>query len=438
MALKTDELQIVSVKDLVKLNLRIPNYQRPYRWSKNSALTLFNDLYEAYFNGLDEYRIGTVILHLSGDEYHIVDGQQRITTIGIFLSKMRRKPTVNRIANLEYNSLSFSAIQENARIISSKFNELDEITRTKFEDYILEKCSIVKIVIEDNNNENDAIQEAFQFFDSQNTRGKALEPHDLLKSYHLREMNRDTEEEKVSIVNKWESINQQQLSKMFEVYLYPLVQWYRYKSGYGYTSKNIATFKGVKIDNLYNYALYHKAANLFVEQINATKISEFMSSAPTNQFQLTQPIISGKRFFAYVNHYIDLCEIVEKKIKNLFTEEECPLRRSGDIYVYQMFVCVAVFFVDKFGVEQLSDVVLHKLYFWSYCLRIEMQAVYQQTINRYAMGQHNRGIDVNMFAYINDMNEPKEMDLLTFDDYEIKKDLNSAIVKKMRSIKDGE
>ena len=37
--------------------------------------------------------------------------------------------------------------------------------------------------------------------------------------------------------------------------------------------------------------------------------------------------------------------------------------------------------------------VLHKLYFWSYCLRIEMQAVYQQTINRYAMGQHNRGID---------------------------------------------
>jgi hypothetical protein len=42
-------------------------------------------------------------------------------------------------------------------------------------------CSFVRIVtyIE---------QEAFQFFDSQNTRGKSLEPHDLLKSYHLREM----------------------------------------------------------------------------------------------------------------------------------------------------------------------------------------------------------------------------------------------------------
>ena len=163
-----------------------------------------------------------------------------------------------------------------------------------------------------------------------------------------------------------------------------------------------------------------------------------MSSAPLNQFQLTQPIISGKRFFAYVAHYIHLCEMVEKRIKNLFTEDERPTRRSGDIYVYQMFVCVAIFFADKFGVEYLSDAILHKLYFWSYCLRIEMQAVYQQTINRYAMGHHNRGIDINMFAYINDLNEPSEMDLLTFDDYKLKEGVNSAIMEKMRSIKEGE
>lgn len=34
-------------------------------------------------------------------------------------------------------------------------------------------------------------EEAFQLFDSQNSRGKALYPHDLLKAYHLREMNND-------------------------------------------------------------------------------------------------------------------------------------------------------------------------------------------------------------------------------------------------------
>ena len=35
----------------------------------------------------------------------------------------------------------------------------------------------------------DKESEAFQLFDSQNSRGKALYPHDLLKAYHLREMN---------------------------------------------------------------------------------------------------------------------------------------------------------------------------------------------------------------------------------------------------------
>lgn len=36
----------------------------------------------------------------------------------------------------------------------------------------------------------DKVSEAFQLFDSQNTRGKALDPHDLLKAYHLREMKK--------------------------------------------------------------------------------------------------------------------------------------------------------------------------------------------------------------------------------------------------------
>ena len=44
------------------------------------------------------------------------------------------------------------------------------------------------------------LSEAFQLFDSQNNRGKSLEPHDLLKAYHLRKQY--SEDEK--IVEKWE------------------------------------------------------------------------------------------------------------------------------------------------------------------------------------------------------------------------------------------
>ncbi|MGC6756730.1 hypothetical protein ACP0GT_25630, partial [Escherichia coli] len=47
-------------------------------------------------------------------------------------------------------------------------------------DFLLNRCQVVCFVLQD-------ISEAFQFFDSQNARGRDLAPHDLLKAFHLRE-----------------------------------------------------------------------------------------------------------------------------------------------------------------------------------------------------------------------------------------------------------
>ena len=72
---------------------KIPGYQRPYRWSFESALTLVMDTYEAFSKKVKEYRIGTVVLHKQSVQnntetntvFNIVDGQQRLTTISIIL-----------------------------------------------------------------------------------------------------------------------------------------------------------------------------------------------------------------------------------------------------------------------------------------------------------------------------------------------------------------
>lgn len=92
MTLITDDLKILSLKDLMlssngegSLTLRIPSYQRPYRWSSKSANQLFMDVYEAFNNNTSEYRLGSVILHKDNDFYNIVDGQQRLTTLSILL-----------------------------------------------------------------------------------------------------------------------------------------------------------------------------------------------------------------------------------------------------------------------------------------------------------------------------------------------------------------
>lgn len=86
MALIQDELKITKLKDLLNINLALPSYQRPYSWSVKSSNTLFIDTYEAFKDGINEYRLGSVILHKEcSGKYNIVDGQQRLTTLSILL-----------------------------------------------------------------------------------------------------------------------------------------------------------------------------------------------------------------------------------------------------------------------------------------------------------------------------------------------------------------
>ena len=42
---------------------------------------------------------------------------------------------------------------------------------------------------------------------------------------------------------------------------------------------------------------------------------EILAAKSLNQFQLTQPLIAGKRFFVYTIHYMELLNNIKKKIK---------------------------------------------------------------------------------------------------------------------------
>ncbi|WP_342514632.1 DUF262 domain-containing protein [Sporosarcina sp. FSL K6-1522] len=407
MALLQDELKITKMQELLGMKLTLPSYQRPYSWSVKSTNTLFLDTYHAYQEGIREYRIGSVILHKENEKYNVVDGQQRLTTLSILLYCLDDE--ASGLLQEKYNQLSNDVIVTNFRILSKRISELSKDEQSKYKEYLLEQCSAVQIV-------TDSVQEAFQFFDSQNTRGKELAPHDLLKSYHLREMDEEDEHQKIRMINRWENVNQNELNDLFKSYLYPLTQWYKGKNGLGYSSSKIDVFKGIKTTNVFNYAIYHKASNLFVEQFNANGSSELLASRALNQFQLTQPLMAGKRFFNYALHYGKQLEQIQNVINKVHTNEQIPDRRSGDIYIKQLYECVLLFFADRFGIENLSKGVIQQLYSWSYSLRLTMNAVYPQTINKYAQGGHervNEGLD--LFSEISEMNSAEELKLIVLE-----------------------
>lgn len=75
--------QIMDVQSLLSVNLSIPDYQRPYKWSIKNIADLLVDTDNAINEGEKyssfRYRVGTIILHFNEkkNSYDIVDGQPR-------------------------------------------------------------------------------------------------------------------------------------------------------------------------------------------------------------------------------------------------------------------------------------------------------------------------------------------------------------------------
>ncbi len=80
-----ENLKIISLKEALKLNLSIPNYQRPYRWGTESASLLFSNIYSAYKSNIPEYRIGSIVLHNNNNELEIVDSPFIVWFYGLII-----------------------------------------------------------------------------------------------------------------------------------------------------------------------------------------------------------------------------------------------------------------------------------------------------------------------------------------------------------------
>lgn len=81
--------EAISVGDLLERAYQyfIPNYQRGYRWTPSEVETLLHDIEEASKDNM--HCLQPLVLKLrdkGNDEYAIIDGQQRLTTISIILA----------------------------------------------------------------------------------------------------------------------------------------------------------------------------------------------------------------------------------------------------------------------------------------------------------------------------------------------------------------
>lgn len=384
------EKDIINIKDLLEIpNLKIPDYQRPYKWKIKNVNQLIDDI--LFHKDKQGYRLGTLVLHKDDENnFNIVDGQQRVITIFLLAYCLSNRNKLNMKIDFSKfsfdNKISQNNIKVNYSIIDKRIEEFDNFII----EFFLNKCELVKVVIDD-------VQEAFQFFDSQNARGKDLEPHDLLKAFHLREMSKSTEDDKIKVVEEWENLESKELTNLFANYLFKIRNWSKGNSAYYFTKNDIDIFKGVNIETQnYPFMKQLQINNYYVDKQNeAERVNNYHFDYP---FQIDQIVINGKIFFEMVIYYNNLIKDINA-LKESFKKDTVEYdilntldtyrghNRSGDRYVRNMFNCTLVYYIDKFGKIDL-DRTIKKLFIWAYNLRFKLYSVKLVSVDNYAIGRH--------------------------------------------------
>jgi hypothetical protein len=381
------EARILSVEELLKLDLVIPSYQRPYKWTEKNIRELILDIQKGIEDANKypnfKYRVGTVILHANTEEekptYDIVDGQQRI--LSFLLLKLCLNPdfTCSLLSATFSDKVTLGNLHSNSDRIREWCSSVDDGVKEAFDKALSEVLEVVVLTVNE-------LSEAFQLFDSQNTRGRELYPHDLLKAYHLREIHDKYDMQRA--VLKWESKDPKAIRELFDNYLFPLWNWSKRRKSSRFTAAEIDLYKGIEESSGYTYAR------------RANKAMPY--------FLLSEPLISGGDFFEMVDHYMQMLHSIKQelidnpdfaRIKELLIDDKskvgqiktpadldkaCKSSSTGMNHARNLFFCALLCYYDRFHNFDLMAV--KKLFTWAMMLRVDMNHLGFDSVNRYAIG----------------------------------------------------
>jgi len=135
-----------------KGNFVIPTYQRGYVWQKNEWEDFYNDVVNIV--ELKKYRVehfmGNILLMKKNDQYEIIDGQQRLITILLFIKAFEK--VYNEII-LDLKRERINKIFEKTLIVNDTDRIFASIMHDTFND-----------TIQTSNNASENIKKAFLFF----------------------------------------------------------------------------------------------------------------------------------------------------------------------------------------------------------------------------------------------------------------------------------
>lgn len=344
--------------------LTIPEYQRPYIWGEKEISKLIDDVCEHFkTNPIEQpdYYLGSIILHQQNGNLNIIDGQQRITTLGIIFILLGQQVSIH------YSSpVSIQVIRNNATTVREKLARL-----TPLKEFIAHHINVTLIVTQ---TEDDA----YNFFETQNTGGIRLRGVDIIKAFHLRAIEKESERSRYAI--DWESLSgvNEVVKMLLKARRWNILSWSGVPGRMDTDGEKKAIIKEFS-GNTGDRRTQSRSFQLVEMQHQQHGIT---ISLPEYPFHVRQPLTSGENFIDYLKCFCKLyCNTFTIKDSILANKE--LIKFYNDIIFYEdcttflkwLFEICILCYVHRFGSKNL-----HEASYWIFRVSYSMRLSHEKKV----------------------------------------------------------
>lgn len=358
----------------LKGKICIPEYQRPYIWKERHVSKLLTDLV-TYKNNTTAnkplYYLGSIIIHHDGNNFKIIDGQQRVTTMLILQSLAFNQVYSNityhspvTVDNIKYNHNFLKAIFE------KRLPDFQHISTNDIVDYSQINVTLVITKSEDL---------AYTFFETQNTGGVRLTGTDIAKAHHLRAI--DCKKMVAHQAKKWESISAQQVQSSV-INLIKIRFWNNRSWNTFPFYRDEVSIKETLIEELTENTKHTKEDICHYYTIVKKEEGKSYVINESDYRQIRQPLYDGKNFMDYVNEYVELHQVLfvkndDYRISDDFYKFRDQLLhgKDGTIFLKELMEIALIAYVSRFGFSRLLEFSL-----WIYRMVYSMRVSFDRNV----------------------------------------------------------
>ncbi|MCH5186482.1 MAG: DUF262 domain-containing protein [Oscillospiraceae bacterium] len=309
----------------------IPPFQRNYEWNFEQCDELFEDIIKSYQNKKAHY-LGNIVYYVGKNngaaynEYILVDGQQRVTTILILLCALRdlaeekstadsinRRYLMNdtgdnrfrvRLKQTSYDARSFLSIvdgmpsESENNISKNYYHFIDLVKKSNISPKELYETIPSLEIVDVNLQIHDDLSLVQTVFEKINSTGKSLSPADLIRNYLLLAKSSD---------------EQEQLYRDYWVKIEQMIK-----------NENISRFaRDYLIMNIFDDVPKMKIYKMFKEHFEATK---------AHHIDILKDMYKYALYFAWIKYESCPDEKINEEIKRL------NFLKSDDLYPLYLYL----------------------------------------------------------------------------------------------------